>query len=87
MARLIQQFRKSAGLSVHITASMAENSEGRWRQAAKGYHRATKDVRVLVNAPAETLARMACSVGLRSGPLCADYIYDDGPGALSQEDA
>ncbi|MDP7721844.1 hypothetical protein [Mycobacterium sp. TY814] len=50
--RAVSRFAKLAGIS-----------EGRWRQIAKGYQQATRDTRVPVVAPADTLARMARAVG------------------------
>lgn len=62
---LIERLRKDArpSLSVREAARRAGFSEGRWRQIAKGYNQASKEVRVPVRAPAETLARMARVVG------------------------
>lgn len=75
VAQLIEQFRKSASLSVRKAANIADISESRWRQIAKGYQQATKEVRVPVNAPPETLARMAMAVDMRSGNLLSqDYV-------------
>lgn len=64
-AELIERVRQALTpkLSVSKAAKMAGISEGRWRQIAKGYQQATKDTRIPVSAPAETLARMALTVG------------------------
>lgn len=61
-AQLIESRRLALGLSVRKAAAAAELSEGRWRQIAKGYQTAARGVRVPVNAPDETLARMAAAV-------------------------
>ncbi|MBZ2197239.1 helix-turn-helix domain-containing protein [Occultella gossypii] len=58
-AQVITAARKRAGLSVRAVARDAGISEGRWRQIEKGYQQVTTDVRAPVNAPAQTLARMA----------------------------
>lgn len=44
-------------------------SDSRWRQIIKGYRQETKDVRVPVRAPADTLARMARAVGATAEQL------------------
>ncbi|SPX87633.1 hypothetical protein [Mycobacteroides abscessus] len=63
-AALIEGLRTAVRppLSVRTAAQDAGISEGRWRQIAKGYNQATRDVRVPVRAPADTLARMARTV-------------------------
>ena len=63
-ADLIEKARVSRGISVRKAARVAGLSEGRWRQIAKGYQQVTSAVRAPVNAPPETLARMARAVGL-----------------------
>ncbi|BBZ80039.1 hypothetical protein MANY_53760 [Mycolicibacterium anyangense] len=64
-AELIERRRleQSPRLSVTRAAKLAGISEGRWRQIAKGYQQATKDTRIPVIAPPDTLARMADVVG------------------------
>ncbi|MFT4126253.1 MAG: hypothetical protein QM662_08490 [Gordonia sp. (in: high G+C Gram-positive bacteria)] len=64
-AELIERLRTQARpkLPVREAARRASISEGRWRQVIKGYRQETKDVRVPVRAPADTLARMARVVG------------------------
>lgn len=58
-ARLIETRRLASGMSMRRAAAAADLSEGRWRQIVKGYQQAAKGIRVPVNAPDETLARMA----------------------------
>lgn len=60
-------------MSVSKAAQLANISEGRWRQLAKGFQQATPDTRVAAKAPAETLARMANAVG-----MTADELKDAG---------
>jgi hypothetical protein len=64
-AVLIERLRlaHSPKLSVTKAAKLADISEGRWRQIAKGYQQASTSTRVPVRAPADTLARMAEVVG------------------------
>ncbi|MCT7369408.1 hypothetical protein [Mycolicibacterium llatzerense] len=64
-SRLIEELREAARpkLSVRKAAAAARMSEGRWRQIAKGYNQVSKDAYVPSVAPAETLARMAKTVG------------------------
>ena len=62
IARIIEAHREAEGVSVRSAAKKAGLSEGRWRQIAKGYQQATRDVRVPVNAPVETLVRMALAL-------------------------
>lgn len=64
-AELIESRRLALGASVRKAAAAAELSEGRWRQIAKGYQIAAQGVRVPVNAPPDTLARMAAAVRVR----------------------
>ena len=68
-AQMIERRRLAIHLAVRRAAEAADLSEGRWRQIAKGYQQATKGVRVPVNAPPETLARMARAVGLTDADL------------------
>lgn len=68
-AELIERRRKARGISVRQAARDAKLSEGRWRQIAKGYQQVAKNVKVPVNAPDETLARMAVSVGVQADEL------------------
>lgn len=66
-AVLVEVARKALPRShsaVSKVAKLAGISESRWRQIAKGYQQATKDTRVPVRAPADTLARMAKAVGI-----------------------
>ncbi|WP_052620254.1 hypothetical protein, partial [Mycobacteroides abscessus] len=65
-ARLIEASREELRprLSARRAAELSGISEGRWRQIVKGFQQVTKDVRVPVRAPAETLARMANTVGV-----------------------
>lgn len=62
IAQTIENYRKAEGVSVRSAAKKASLSEGRWRQIAKGYQQATKEVRIPVNAPTETLVRMALAL-------------------------
>lgn len=57
--------------AVTKVAKRAGISEARWRQIAKGYQQATKETRVPVRAPAETLARMAEAVNVSAHQLDA----------------
>ncbi|WP_313276990.1 hypothetical protein [Timonella senegalensis] len=61
-ATLIDGERKRLGYSIRHAAELANISEGRWRQIAKGYQQMAGGVRAPVNAPSETLARMAEAV-------------------------
>lgn len=63
-AQLIESRRSAKHVSVRKAAAAAELSEGRWRQIALGYQAAARGTRVPVNAPADTLARMAAAVGV-----------------------
>ena len=61
---LIERLRlERPKLSVLKAAKLADMSEARWRQLAKGYQQVTAETRVPATAPAETLARMAKAVG------------------------
>lgn len=61
---LIERLRlEHPKMSVLKAAKLAEISEARWRQLAKGYQQVTAETRVPATAPAETLARMAKAVG------------------------
>lgn len=64
-ALLVERLRTAARpkLSIRAAADAAGISDARWRQIAKGYNQASKDVRVPARAPADTLARMAKAVG------------------------
>lgn len=64
-AELIERLRTSVRpkLSVRGAAKASDISDSRWRQIIKGYRQETKDLRVPVRAPADTLARMADVVG------------------------
>lgn len=84
-AELIERRRLSRGVSVRRAAKRAELSEGRWRQIAKGYQQAARGVRVPVNAPVETLARMASAVELHSDEL--DVVGAHEVAALVREQA
>jgi transcriptional regulator with XRE-family HTH domain len=75
VARTIESYRKAEGVSVRSAAKKAGLSEGRWRQIAKGYQQATKEVRVPVNAPTETLVRMA--LALHMSPYYFERVVDD----------
>lgn len=68
---LLERLRKDVRptLSVREAAKRADISEARWRQIAKGYSQPSKDVRVPVRAPADTLARMAEVVGATAAQL------------------
>lgn len=81
-AKLIEELREAARpkLSVRKAAEAAGISEGRWRQISKGYNQATKDTRVPVRAPADTLARMARVVG-----ATADQLLEVGRGDAADE--
>lgn len=73
-AELIERARKQlpkGESSVSRASKEAGISEGRWRQIAKGYQQATKDTRLAVIAPADTLARMARAVGVTEEQLRA----------------
>lgn len=74
-AQAIERARMARKMSVRRAAAVAGMSEGRWRQIAKGYQSAAKGVRVPVNAPPETLARMANAVGLTFDALSG--VADD----------
>lgn len=75
VAQIIEDYRKANGVSVRSAAKKAGLSEGRWRQIAKGYQQATKEVRVPVNAPTETLVRMA--LALHMTPYYFDRLVDE----------
>lgn len=66
VAKIIEDYRKAEGTSVRSAAKKAGISEGRWRQIAKGYQQATKEVRVPVNAPVETLVKMALALHMNT---------------------
>lgn len=68
-AELIEIERKRLGYSIRHASELANMSEGRWRQITKGYQQMSGGVRAPVNAPAETLARMAHAVKLTRGGL------------------
>ena len=70
-AKLIDDLRQSIRpkLSVRRAALTAGISEGRWRQIIKGYNQATKDTALPAVAPADTLARMARTVGATAEQL------------------
>jgi hypothetical protein len=71
-AALIEQARHRLPKNrsaVSKVAKRARISEGRWRQIAKGYQQATKETRVPVRAPADTLARMAEAVDVSADEL------------------
>lgn len=76
VARFIELERKAQRASVRSSSKAAGISEGRWRQIAKGYQQVTKDVKAPVNAPIETLGRMATAVGLQSDRL-RKFTYSD----------
>ncbi len=65
-AALIERLRKGLGKkngAVSRVAKASGISEGRWRQLAKGYQQANPSTRLRAIAPADTLARMAQTVG------------------------
>ena len=68
-AQIIERKRKARGLSVREAARRATLSEGRWRQIAKGYQSAAQGMKVPVNAPIETLMRMARATGVQASDL------------------
>lgn len=71
-AALIEEARLRLPRNRSAVAKVAKRagiSEARWRQVAKGYQQATKETRVPVRAPAETLARMAEAVNLTADDL------------------
>ncbi|MEN3225204.1 helix-turn-helix domain-containing protein [Mycolicibacterium porcinum] len=63
-AEFLERLRTAAkpSLSVRAAAKEAGISDSRWRQIIKGYRQETKDLRIPVRAPADTLARMATVV-------------------------
>lgn len=84
-------------LSVRKAAELAQISEGRWRQIAKGYNQATRDTALPTIAPADTLARMAQVVGATPEQLrevgredAADELVlmeaQGKPGLIAQQD-
>lgn len=71
-ALLLEEARKRIPKKRNAVAKVAKRagiSEGRWRQIAKGYQQATKETRVAVRAPADTLARMAHAVNVTADQL------------------
>ncbi|WP_146008910.1 hypothetical protein [Zhihengliuella halotolerans] len=82
VARFIELERKAQRASVRSSSKSAGISEGRWRQIAKGYQQVTKDVKAPVNAPVETLGRMATAVGIKADRLRKFPYTDDNESIL-----
>lgn len=59
----MRELRSLAGLSVRKAATLADFSEGRWRQIENGYQVVSKDQLIDVVGPPATVARMAFVVG------------------------
>lgn len=78
-AALIQTALKSARLSARSAAKRAGISDARWRQIVSGYQSVSGSY-IAVRAPAETLARMAHTVG-----LAADQLAEAGREDAAQE--
>lgn len=69
--KLIQTASKRSGLSARKAATIAGISEGRWRQIVNGYQVPSAGTHIKVTAPADTLARMASTVGVTPDQLSA----------------
>ena len=67
-AALIDAARRRARLTVREAAKRAALSDARWRQITSGYQ-SVSDGYVEVKAPADTLARMAQTLGLTGDEL------------------
>lgn len=67
-SKLIKAAQKAAGLSTRKAAALAGMSESRWRQIVAGSQRVNKQD-IPFTAPAETIARMARTVGLTADRL------------------
>jgi transcriptional regulator with XRE-family HTH domain len=85
IARLIDERRKERGLSIRSAAEESSISEGRWRQIAKGYQQMSGGVRAPVNAPPETLARMAAAVRFEASNLERQLSEAGGLDELAQK--
>lgn len=79
---LIESLRKQVrpAMSVRKAAEAASISEGRWRSLAKGTHQVSKGTAVPTRAPADTLARMARTVG-----ATPDQLREVGRGDAADE--
>ncbi|OBF14438.1 hypothetical protein A5746_14390 [Mycolicibacterium conceptionense] len=79
---LIESLRKRVrpAMSVRKAAEAASISEGRWRSLAKGTHQVSKGTAVPTRAPADTLARMARTVG-----ATPDQLREVGRGDAADE--
>lgn len=81
IAERIEKERQDYRISVRSAARKAGISESRWRQIAKGYVQVTKDVRAPVNAPVDTLAKMAAALEMTAG----QFLHSDPSGRLSEK--